>query len=63
VLVGAILAASGAGVGAGGILLQDAPSWVEVGLIVGGLALLFPYHVHVVFGGMGRRDPSEAPRR
>lgn len=54
-VVAGLLAASGAGVGWGGMLLRPAPSAGEVAIAVGGLALLVPAHVRIVLGPLGRR--------
>jgi hypothetical protein len=49
------LAASGAGLGWGAMLLQTEPSSAEFVAAVLILALLVPVHVRVVFGPFGRR--------
>lgn len=54
--VAALLAAAGAGIGAGGILLQEGASDLEAGLVVASMAVLVPLHVHVVVGPLGRRS-------
>jgi hypothetical protein len=67
-----LLAASGAGVGWGGMLLQPDPSAVESILAVALMAVLVPAHVRIVVGrfgpaarGQGIRalaDPAGPPR-
>lgn len=54
-VVGVLLAAAGAAIGLGGILLQAGASDVEVGLVVGSMAVLVPLHVHIVVGPLGRQ--------
>ncbi|HYH28721.1 MAG TPA: hypothetical protein VEA19_08110 [Actinomycetota bacterium] len=54
-LVIALLAASGAAVAWGGLLLQEDPSGVERVVAVATLAVLFPVHARIVFGPFGRR--------
>lgn len=50
-----LLAAAGAGLGWGGMLLQpDPPVW-EVVLTVVLLAILVPFHVRIVLGPLGAR--------
>lgn len=52
-VVAALLAASGAGIGWGGMLLQPDPSLPQVVLAVVALAVLVPFHVRVVMGPFG----------
>jgi hypothetical protein len=71
-LVVGILVVAGAGVGWGGMLLQQDPSAGEVILAVVGMAVLVPAHVRIVLGrfgpagrGQGIRamaDPAGPPR-
>jgi hypothetical protein len=52
-VIAVLLAASGAGIGWGGMLLQSNPSIPEVVLAVVTLAVLVPFHVRVVVGPFG----------
>ena len=54
-VVAGLLAASGAGVAWGGMLLRPDPSVGEVALAVALLAVLIPAHVRIVVGPLGRR--------
>ena len=59
----ALLAAAGAGVGWGGMLLQPDPSGFEFVLAIALLALLVPAHVRIVLGRFGpsaRGEPIRA---
>jgi hypothetical protein len=72
VVVLVVLATAGAGIGWGGMLLQDDPSTGEVVLAVALMAILVPAHVRIVLGkfgpaGRGRgiramADPAGPPR-
>ena len=53
--VTAVLAACGAAVGWGAMLLQDDPSTGELVAAVALLAILFPAHVRIVLGPFGPR--------
>lgn len=53
-----LLAAAGAALGWGGILLRPDPSAIEHVLIVIAMSLLVPLHVRVVLGPLGRRGES-----
>ncbi len=55
----AVLAAAGAGVGWGGMLLRPDPSAGEVLAAVVLLAVLVPAHVRIVLGRFG--PPAQAP--
>jgi hypothetical protein len=63
--VAALLAASGAAIGWGGMALQPDPPVPQVVFAVLMLAVLVPVHVRVVFGPFGPRgrDGPEARRR
>jgi hypothetical protein len=60
--VAALLAAAGAGVGWGGMLLQPDPSTFEFVLTIAFLALLFPAHVRIVLGRFGPSARGEGIR-
>jgi hypothetical protein len=51
--VAVILIAAGAGIGWGGMLLQQDPTTVEFVVGVTVMALLVPLHVRIVLGGFG----------
>jgi hypothetical protein len=53
--VAALLAASGAAIGWGGMLLQTDPSVAQTVFTVVTLAVLVPFHVRVVVGPFGSR--------
>lgn len=57
-VVFALLAAAGAALGWGGMLLRPNPSAIEHVLIVIAMSLLVPLHVRVVLGPLGRRGKS-----
>ena len=61
-LVAGVLAAAGAGLGWGGMLLRPRPSVGEVVLAVAALAVLLPAHARIVLGPLGPR-PADEPRR
>lgn len=60
-LVAAILAAAGAGLAWGGMLLRPRPSTGEVLLAVTLLAVLLPAHVRIVLGPLGRGPARPRP--
>jgi hypothetical protein len=62
VAVATLLAAAGAGVGWGGMLLQPDPSAFEIVLTVALLAFLFPAHVRIVLGRFGPSARGEGIR-
>ena len=51
--VAGLLATAGAGIGWGGMLLQEAPSTGEFVAAVAALTLLAPAHVRIVLGPFG----------
>jgi hypothetical protein len=53
VVVVGLLAAAGAGLGAGALLVQDDPSAADWWATVMGLAVLVPFHAWVVLGRLG----------
>ena len=52
-VVTGILAAAGAGLGAGALLVQDGPSAADWWATLIGLAVLVPFHARVVLGPLG----------
>jgi hypothetical protein len=52
-VVVALLAAAGAGLGAGALLTQDDPSAADWWATLIGLAVLVPFHARVVLGPLG----------
>jgi hypothetical protein len=57
-VVTGILAAAGAGLGAGALLVQDGPSAADWWATLIGLAVLVPFHARVVLGPLGARGGS-----
>jgi hypothetical protein len=64
-VVAALLAAGGAAIGWGGMLLQSEPPISQVVFVVVTLAVLVPFHIRVVFGPFGpqRRSMDEGRGR
>ncbi len=56
-----MLAASGAALGWGGLLLRRDPGMGEIALVLGAMSLLLPVHVRVVLGPFGPRRRQATP--
>jgi SHS2 domain-containing protein len=60
--VAALLVASGAALGWGGILLRDDPGIGEIVFVAAAMSVLVPVHVRIVLGPFGPRGHSPVPR-
>lgn len=60
-VVTGVLAAAGAGLGTGALLVQDDPSGADWWATLIGLAVLVPFHARVVLGPLGADGGSRDP--